>query len=127
MATFDHQPVLAEHHDHGVGLEQEAIEVASVDAGPPPFGRDRGEHLLVVTAVALVALDRLLDAPAALGKEEAGLLARAVAREQLLVFRRPFHEHATGNHRQASGAVVSLASSGVISSGVIARCSTLPS
>ena len=46
-----------------------------------------------------MAGDDHLERPVALVQEEAQLLARAVAREQLLVLRRPQDEDAAGEHR----------------------------
>ena len=122
------EPVLAEHDDDVLRREEKAREVGAVDARPAPVAGDRGEDVVAVAEEGVVAALHLRRVQAAPAQEERDLLARAwrASSSSYSVGRCTRTARGTMSRHYAASRV-SRWSSGPTRSGVIERCSMLPS
>lgn len=87
-----HQPVLADGDDEILGLEQEPIELVAQDPRAPPGQGDRRLHRMQGGIEELLSLARERRILPPRGEEEARLLQRAVARDELFELTRAGHD-----------------------------------
>ncbi len=133
LGNVGHESVLADNHDDVFGGETKVVEIAPLDLGAPPIGRDRRRRHLPRLESDGVPGGEHPDRPATALEEERSLLAGAVAHQQLLVLGAAIHL----NHPRLEAHAASVpapaaapppakrAMIGVSRSGVMARFSML--